>query len=103
MNLESGNTLALIHKPSKSISGKMHTSLLRNAHLSLGVSGPNVVFLRRLHCTHPSNLDFKRLICFLSGRLIYMVVMLIYMVVSCVPAQLRLPYVEYSTGELDIT
>ena len=70
---------------------------------SLSVSGPNVVFLRRLHCTHPSNLDFKRLICFLSGRLIYMVVMLIYMVVSCVPAQLHLPYVEYSIGELDIT
>ena len=34
-----------------------------------GVSGANVVYLRRLHCTHPSNADFKRLICFLTGRL----------------------------------
>lgn len=32
-----------------------------------GASGNNVVYLRRLHCTHPSNSDFKRLICFLSG------------------------------------
>ena len=31
------------------------------------VSGSNVVYLRRLHCTHPSNVDFKRLICFLMG------------------------------------
>ena len=35
---------------------------------SKGASGSNVVYLRRLHCTHPSNSDFKRLICFLSGR-----------------------------------
>ena len=33
-----------------------------------GASGSNVVYLRRLHCTHPSNSDFKRLICFLSGE-----------------------------------
>lgn len=32
-----------------------------------GVSGSNVVYLRRLHCTHPSNADFKRLICFITG------------------------------------
>lgn len=32
-----------------------------------GATGCNVVCLRRLHCTHPSNLDFKRLICFVSG------------------------------------
>ena len=32
-----------------------------------GVSGKNVVLLRRLHCTHPSNAEFKRLICFLTG------------------------------------
>ena len=32
-----------------------------------GVSGKNVVLLRRLHCTHPSNAKFKRLICFLTG------------------------------------
>ena len=31
---------------------------------SHGVSGSNVVYL---HCTHPSNVDFKRLICFLMG------------------------------------
>ena len=36
---------------------------------SEGASGNNVVYLRRLHCTHPSNSDFKRLICFLSGEL----------------------------------
>ena len=35
-----------------------------------GVSGKNVVLLRRLHCTHPSNPQFKRLICFLTmGRI----------------------------------
>ena len=33
-----------------------------------GASGSNLVYLRRLHCTHPSNSDFKRLICFLSGK-----------------------------------
>ena len=33
-----------------------------------GASGSNVVYLCRLHCTHPSNNDFKRLICFLSGK-----------------------------------
>ena len=35
---------------------------------SEGASGNNVVHLRYLHCTHPSNSDFKRLICFLSGE-----------------------------------
>ena len=34
-----------------------------------GASGSNVVFLRRLHCVHPSNTEFKRLICFLTGIL----------------------------------
>lgn len=34
-----------------------------------GASGSNVVCLRRLYCTHPSNNDFKRLICFLTGML----------------------------------
>ena len=29
-----------------------------------GASGANMVLLRRLHCTHPSNPDFKRLIFF---------------------------------------
>ena len=33
-----------------------------------GASGSNLVYLRRLHRTHPSNSDFKRLICFLSGK-----------------------------------
>lgn len=32
-------------------------------------NGRNVVYLRRLHCTHPSNPEFKRLICFVSGKL----------------------------------
>ena len=32
-----------------------------------GATGANVVLLRRLHCTHPSNAKFKRLICFLTG------------------------------------
>lgn len=32
-----------------------------------GATGSNVVLLRRLHCTHPSNVEFKRLICFLTG------------------------------------
>jgi hypothetical protein len=34
-----------------------------------GATGRSVVFLRRLHCTHPSNMDFKRLICFVTGKL----------------------------------
>ena len=33
-----------------------------------GATGPNVVYLRRLHCTHPSNPEFKRLICFVTGE-----------------------------------
>ena len=33
-----------------------------------GATGPSVVYLRRLHCTHPSNPDFKRLICFVTGK-----------------------------------
>lgn len=33
-----------------------------------GATGPSVVYLRRLHCTHPSNSNFKRLICFVSGK-----------------------------------
>ena len=32
-----------------------------------GATGKNVMLLRRLHCMHPSNAEFKRLICFLSG------------------------------------
>jgi len=35
-----------------------------------GATGSNVVHLRRLHCTHPSNPDFRRMICFLSGMLL---------------------------------
>ena len=30
-------------------------------------TGSNVGHIRRLHCTHPSNSNFKRVICFLSG------------------------------------
>ena len=33
-----------------------------------GASGSSVVYLRRLHCTHPSNSEFKRLICLVSGK-----------------------------------
>ena len=32
-----------------------------------GATGSNVVLLRRLYCTHPSNVEFKWLICFLTG------------------------------------
>ena len=30
----------------------------------ISAKGTNVVYLRRLHCTHPSNREVKRLICF---------------------------------------
>ena len=33
-----------------------------------GASGSSVVYLWRLHCTHPSNSEFKRLICLVSGK-----------------------------------
>ena len=33
-----------------------------------GATGPSVVCLRRLHCTHPSNAKLKRLICFVLGE-----------------------------------
>ena len=33
-----------------------------------GASGDNVVYMRRLHSTHPSNKDFKRMMAFLSGK-----------------------------------
>ena len=36
---------------------------------SSGTKGPDVVCLRRLHCTHLSNPKFKRLISFVSGTL----------------------------------
>ncbi len=36
--------------------------------ISINSTSSNVIFLRRLHCTHPSNVDFKRLICFVSGK-----------------------------------
>ena len=38
-----------------------------------------VMYLRRLHCTHPSNSNFKRLICFLSGQ--YTVMFAVFLVV----------------------
>lgn len=34
-----------------------------------GAKGDNVVHLRRLHNTHPSNKQFKQMIAFLSGTL----------------------------------
>ena len=33
-----------------------------------GATGCSVVYLRRLNCIHPSNPEFKRLICFVSGK-----------------------------------
>ena len=33
-----------------------------------GASGDNIVLLRRLHSTHPSNKEFKRMIAFLCGK-----------------------------------
>ena len=35
-----------------------------------GASGADVVYLRRLHSVHPSNNQFKRLIAFVSGKLL---------------------------------
>jgi len=32
------------------------------------INNSHVMYLRRLHCVHPSNSNFKRLICFLSGQ-----------------------------------
>ena len=40
-----------------------------NEKCSVNSRAKDAIFLRRLHCTHPSNSDFKRLICFLSGKL----------------------------------
>jgi len=36
-----------------------------------GVSGKDVVYLRRLHSIHPSNSQFKRMIAFVSGEFLY--------------------------------
>ncbi len=36
-----------------------------------GATGNNVVHLRRLCCTHPSNPDFKRLICYVHVLLLF--------------------------------
>ena len=33
-----------------------------------GAVGGNIYYLRRLHCTHPSDVSFKRMICFVSGK-----------------------------------
>ena len=33
-----------------------------------GATGNNVYYLRRLHCNHPSNVNFRRLIAFISGK-----------------------------------
>ena len=33
-----------------------------------GAVGGNIYYLRRLHCTHPSDPTFKRMICFVSGK-----------------------------------
>ena len=39
-----------------------------------GATGANVVYLRRLHSVHPSNNQFKRLIAFVSGMLMNIII-----------------------------
>ena len=36
-----------------------------------GASGNNVYYLRRLHCTHPSNKHFRRIITIISGEYLH--------------------------------
>ena len=40
---------------------------IRIEKCAAGATGLNVVYLRRLHSVHPSNIQFKRLIAFVSG------------------------------------
>ena len=35
-----------------------------------GAAGSNIFHLRRLHCTHPSDPEFKRMIAFVSSKLL---------------------------------
>ena len=46
---------------------KVHNDLDEVGKCSDDCSGDNIVHLQRLHCTHPSNQDFKWMICFVSG------------------------------------
>lgn len=38
---------------------------------AVGASGNDIVYLRRLHSVHPSHKDFKRMIAFVSGKILY--------------------------------
>ncbi len=44
-------------------------SLIQVEKCSRNASGVNVYHLRRLHCTHPSSPEFKRIICSVKGEL----------------------------------
>ena len=48
-----------------------------------GATGTNVVLLCRLRCTHPSNVEFKRLICFLTGMKYMLSIVHISFFVTC--------------------
>ena len=46
----------------------------------VGATGKNVMLFQRLHCTHPSNAEFKRLICCLSGTMLNYLIIGMYLV-----------------------
>ena len=37
--------------------------------VATGASGSNVYYLRRIHCVHPSNSSFRRILAFICGKL----------------------------------
>ena len=61
-------------------------------------TGPSVVYLRCLHCTHPSNCEFKRLICFASGKYLLQCTLTIALIVSALPV-----YVDVGPTTLNIS
>ena len=36
-----------------------------------GASGSNVYYLRRIHCVHPSNSSFRRILAFICGKVMF--------------------------------
>ena len=36
-----------------------------------GASGSNVYYLRRIHCVHPCNASFRRILAFICGKVIF--------------------------------
>ena len=44
----------------------------------------NIVHLRRLRCVHPSNQEFKRMICFVSGMSSVLSIVLIHDSITCI-------------------